>query len=71
MRITVLLDLNLQIGNLRKSITFAFVDNPAVPLIVGTAYQDKYIESIHCKTRRLKSFNSRSVGILDAFDSAV
>ena len=45
MHITGQVDLDLQIGDLRKSVTFAVVDDQAVPLIIRTAYQDKYIEA--------------------------
>ena len=68
---TGLMDLDLVIGDLRKSVTLAIVDDLAVPLIVGTAFQDKYIESIQCRARRLKPSNSRSIAILDTFDSPV
>ena len=70
-RISGLMDLDVQIGDLRKSVTFAVVDDLAVPLIIGTAYQDKFIESIRCTARRLKPINSRSIAILDTFDSSV
>ena len=63
-RITGLLDLDLQIGDLRKSITLAIVDHLAVPLIFTTAYKEKYIESIHCRTRRLRPPYRRSVATL-------
>ena len=59
------MDLNLQIGDLRKSVTFAIVDGLSVPLIIGTAYQEKLIESIQCKARRLKPVDSRAIAILD------
>ena len=65
------MDLDLEIGDLRKSITFAIVDDLAVSLIIGTAYQEKLIESIHCEARRLKPANSRTVAILDTFDTPI
>ena len=46
------MNLNLQIGDLRKSMTFAIVDDLAVPLIVRTAYQDRFIEAIQCRHGR-------------------
>ena len=49
----------------------AIVDDLAVPLIVSTAYQDKFIESILRKARRLKPVNSRLIAILDSFVSDV
>ena len=63
------MDLDVQIGDLRKFVTFPIVDDLAVPLIVSTAYQEKLNESIQCKERRLKLIDSRSVAILDKFDS--
>ena len=48
MRIIGLVDLDLEIGDLRESVTFVIVDDLAVLLIVGTAYQDKYTEAIQC-----------------------
>ena len=39
--ITGLVDLDVEIGGLRESVTFAIVDDLAVPLIIGTVYQDK------------------------------
>ena len=70
-RITCLMDLDLQIGDLRKSITFAIVDDLAVSLLMGTAYQDRFIDTIKCKARRLKPINNRTVAILDSFNSPV
>ena len=61
----------VQIGDLRKSMTFAIVDDLAVPLIIGTAYQDKFIEFIQCKARRLKPIDSCSIAILDTLNSPV
>ena len=63
------MDLNIQIGDLRKSVMFAIVDDLAVPLIIGAAYQEKFIGSVQYKARRLKPIDIRSVAILDAFDS--
>ena len=40
------MDLDLEIGDLRKSITVAIFDDLAVPSIVDTAYQDKHLEPI-------------------------
>ena len=57
------MDLDVQIGDLRKSVTFAIVDDLAVPLILGMAYQDKFIESIRCTARRLKPIDNRCVAI--------
>ena len=71
MSITGLVDLDLQIGCLRKTFTFAIFCDLAVPMIVDTAYQDKLIEVIQCKSRRLEPFQSRSVAILDTFDALV
>ena len=71
MHISGHIDLYIQIVDLRKSIAFAIVDDLAVPLIIGTAYQDTYIESIQCKARRLKPCHSRSITILDTLDSPV
>ena len=62
------MDFDLKIGDLRKSIIFAIVDDLAMPLIIGTAYQDKFIESIQCKERRLKPVDSIAIAILDSFD---
>ena len=42
-------DSDILIENLRKSVTFAIMDDPIAPLIIGKAYQDKFIESINCK----------------------
>ena len=44
-----LIDQDLQMGDLRKSITLAIVDDLAVPLITGATWQDQYIESIRAK----------------------
>ena len=41
-----LIDFGIQIGYLRKSVTSAIMEDLTVPLIVGTAYQDRFIESI-------------------------
>ena len=65
------MDLDLQIINLRKSITFSIVDDLAELLTVGTAYHDMYIESILCRAQRLRPSNSHSVVTLDAFDSPI
>ena len=51
MQISVPIDLDIQIGDLRKSVTLAIVDDLVVQLIIGMAYQDKLIESIQCKAR--------------------
>ena len=40
------MNLDSQIGALCKSVTFAIEDDLAEPLITGTAYQDRFIESI-------------------------
>ena len=45
------MDLDVQIGDLQKSVMFANVDDLAVPLIISTAYQDKLIESSQCNAR--------------------
>ena len=66
--ITGPVDLNFWIGDLRESVAFTIVDDLAFLLIVGTVYQEKYFESIQCKTRRLKPSNSLNVAILDALD---
>ena len=71
MGITGLLNLDLQIGDLKRSVTFAIVDNLAVPLIVGTAYQDKFSEAILGKAHRLKPIDSRAIPIIGSFDSSV
>ena len=65
------MDLDFQIGNLRKSVTLAIVDDLAVHPIICTAYQDKLIESIQCKARLLKPIEIRSVAILDTLNSLV
>ena len=46
MHVTGPMDLELQISDLRKPVTFAIVDDLAVPLIVATASQDRFIEGI-------------------------
>ena len=69
--ISGLMDLDIQIGDLSKSITFAIVDDPALPLIIGTAYQDKFIESVQSKTPRLKLNDICSVATLETLDSPV
>ena len=65
------MDLDVQISYLQKSVTFAIVGKLAVPLIIGTEYQDTFIESIQCKARLLERIDIRSVAILDTFDSPV
>ena len=40
------MNLGLQIGDLQKSVTLTIIEDLAIPLIIVTAYQDKYIESI-------------------------
>ena len=69
MHISSLMDLDIQIRDLRRSVTFAIVDDVAVPLIIGTAYQDKFIESTQCRKRRTKPIDSRNVAILGTIDS--
>ena len=63
--ISGLMDLDLQISDLRKSVTFAIVDNLAVTQIVGTTYEYKFVEAIQCKAHRLKPIDSRAIAILD------
>ena len=46
-RIPVLVVLFLLIDDLRISISIAIVDDLAVSLIIGKAYQDRLIEDIH------------------------
>ena len=70
MYISGLMDLDVQIADLCKSITFAFVDHLAVPLMIGTDHQDKLIESIQSKAHRLRPIDNRSVTMLDAFESS-
>ena len=53
------IDLDIQIGDLRMSVTFAIVDDPSVPLIIGTTYQDKLIYFIQFKACTLKPIASR------------
>ena len=53
------------------SVTFAIVDSLAVPLIIGKTYQDRFIESIEGKAHSPKLADSRSVAIIDTFDSPV
>ena len=65
------MNLDVQVGDLRKSVTFAIVDDLAVPLIIGKIYQNKFMKSIQCNARRLEPIKSRSVAILDTFDSPV
>ena len=62
------MNLFIQIGDLRTSVTFAIEGDLVVLPNVRTAYQDKFIESIQCKTRGLKQIANRSVAILYTFD---
>ena len=70
MHILGFMDLDVQIADPNKSVAFAIADNLAVPLIIGTSCQDRFIESNQCKARRLKLIKNRSVAILDIFDSS-
>ena len=54
------MDLDVQIEDLRKSVTIVILDDLSVTLIIGTAYQDEFIESIQCKSRWLKPIDSES-----------
>ena len=63
------MDLDLQIGDLRKSVTFEIVDDLDVSLIVGTTYQNKFIEAILYKKNRLLPANKRAIATLDRFVS--
>ena len=65
------MNLDVHIGDLRQSVKFAIVSDLAEPLIIGTAYQEKFIEFIQCKTRRLKPIDSGIVAMLDIFKSLV
>ena len=47
------MDLDLQINDLRKSVISAIVEDLAVPLIIHTAYQGKFIQAMQCKAHRL------------------
>ena len=38
-------DLDLQINDLREYVSIDIIDDPAVSLIIGMFYQDKYIKS--------------------------
>ena len=71
MHISGLMDLGVQVSDLRKFVTFAVVDDLAVPLIICTVYYDKFIESIQYKARRVKPNESRSLAILDIFEHPV
>ena len=68
MHISGLKYLDIQIGNLRRAVTFVIVDDLVVPPIIDTAYQDRLVESIQCKAHWLKLIDNRSVAILDTFD---
>ena len=68
MNISSLMGFDIQIGNLRKPVTFTVVDNLTVLWIIGMSYQDEFIESIQCKARGLKPIDRCSIALLDTFD---
>ena len=61
--------MDVQIGDLRKSAMIAIMDNLALLLIAGNAYQDKFIEFIRCKARQQKPIDGRNLALLDTLDS--
>ena len=71
MRVTGIIDLDLQTSYLCKSVIFAIVNDIAIPLIVGTAYEKKFIGSIQRISRRLTASKNGIAAILDVFDSPV
>ena len=46
LHISGLVKLDIQVGDLRMRVTFAFVDDLALPIFIGPAYLDKLSESI-------------------------
>ena len=61
------LDLNIRVGDLITEGTFAVFLNLAVPMIIGTAYQNQTIELIYRKKELIKLVGSRVIAFLDTF----